>query len=199
MSFINDSGVIIDDSLSPARRWLKENLLIEQYAQVIRFTGVADDTRQRIEYEYIDETTAIAEYNVLYGYLEDYGGGGGGTPLEIEQDGVSVEADTHKINVLAPLEATSSAPNETNLAAPYIVSSTPPTYNSDGRVYIKIYTYNDSASSTREERFSYNADGQIDINEFKDDLKGIWVQITYTWTGNQNTGITYTPIIAWSI
>jgi hypothetical protein len=39
------------------------------------------------------------------------------TPLEIEQDGVSVEADTHKINVIYPIVATSAGANTVALQA----------------------------------------------------------------------------------
>jgi hypothetical protein len=82
ISFLNDSGVIqvTDSSVSPpiVQRWLKDKLIIEQYVNIIRFTGTLEDAAARVEYALTDEATAVAAYPVLYGYLEDYGGGVGG-------------------------------------------------------------------------------------------------------------------------
>jgi hypothetical protein len=82
ISFLNDSGVIqvTDSSVSPpiVQRWLKDKLIIEQYVNIIRFTGTLEDAAARVEYALTDEATAVATYPVLYDYLEDYGGGGGG-------------------------------------------------------------------------------------------------------------------------
>jgi hypothetical protein len=82
ISFVNDSGVIevTDTSVSPPiiERWLKDMLRIEQYVDIIRFTGTLEDAPGRKEYQLADEATAIAERQTLYEYLEDYGGGGGG-------------------------------------------------------------------------------------------------------------------------
>jgi hypothetical protein len=79
ITFVNDSGVIqvTDSSVSPpiVQRWLKDKLIIEQYVNIIRFTGTLEDAAARIEYALSDEATAIATYDILYGYLEDYGGG----------------------------------------------------------------------------------------------------------------------------
>jgi hypothetical protein len=80
ITFVNDSGVIevTDTSVSPPiiERWLKDMLRIEQYVDIIRFTGTLEDAPGRKEYQLTDESTAIAERQTLYEYLEDYGGGG---------------------------------------------------------------------------------------------------------------------------
>jgi hypothetical protein len=79
ITFVNDSGVIevTDTLVSPPiiDRWLKDMLRIEQYVDIIRFTGTLDDAPGRKEYQLADEATAIAERQTLYEYLEDYGGG----------------------------------------------------------------------------------------------------------------------------
>lgn len=117
MAFINDSGVIIDDSISPARRWLKDGLRIEQYANVIRFTGVADGASERVEYALADQAAAIAEFNVLYGYLEDYqGGGGGGSALEVKENGTVIDSNVDEINFISPLEATQTAAGKVDVS-----------------------------------------------------------------------------------
>jgi hypothetical protein len=103
ITFVNDSGVIevTDTSVSPPiiERWLKDMLRIEQYVDIIRFTGTLEDASGRKEYQLADEATAIAERQTLYEYLEDYGGGGGGgSALEILDNGVSVDANVDEIN-----------------------------------------------------------------------------------------------------
>jgi hypothetical protein len=86
ITFVNDSGVIevTDTSVSPPiiDRWLKDMLRIEQYVDIIRFTGTLEDAPGRKEYQLADEATAIAERQTLYEYLEDYGGG---TPIDSYQ------------------------------------------------------------------------------------------------------------------
>jgi hypothetical protein len=113
ITFVNDSGVIevTDASVSPPiiERWLKDMLRIEQYVDIIRFTGTLEDAPGRKEYQLADEATAIAERQTLYEYLEDYGGGGGGSALEILDNGVSVDANVDEINFKTPLKATQTA------------------------------------------------------------------------------------------
>jgi len=123
ISFVNDSGVIevTDTSVSPPiiERWLKDMLRIEQYVDIIRFTGTLEDAPGRKEYQLADEATAIAERQTLYEYLEDYGGGGGGggvqsvtgldtdntdpanPVIQIAVDGVTITGDGTPGNPLA--------------------------------------------------------------------------------------------------
>jgi len=136
ITFVNDSGVIevTDTSVSPPiiDRWLKDMLRIEQYVDIIRFTGTLEDAPGRKEYQLADEATAIAERQTLYEYLEDYGGGGGGGGVQsvtgilvdntdpdnpivngidiYDEDGI-VKSDVKNINVIYPLIATDAGAN----------------------------------------------------------------------------------------
>jgi len=105
ISFLNDSGVIqvTDSSVSPpiVQRWLKDKLIIEQYVNIIRFTGTLEDAAARVEYALTDEATAVAAYPVLYGYLEDYGGGGGGgSALTIKDNSTTIDSNVDEINFI---------------------------------------------------------------------------------------------------
>jgi hypothetical protein len=120
ITFVNDSGVIqvTDSSVSPpiVQRWLKDKLIIEQYVNIIRFTGTLEDAAGRVEYALSDEATSIATYDILYGYLEDYGGGGGsGTPLTIKDNSTTVDTNVDEINLLPPLEAIQTASGKVNV------------------------------------------------------------------------------------
>jgi hypothetical protein len=165
ITFTNDSGVIevTDTSVSPPiiERWLKDMLRVEQYVDIIRFTGTLEDAPGRKEYQLADEATAIAERQTLYEYLEDYGGGGGGgvqsvtgldtdntdpanpviqiavdgvtitgdgtvgnplvsvgggSALEILEDGISVDANVDEINFKSPLKATQTAAGKVDVS-----------------------------------------------------------------------------------
>jgi hypothetical protein len=247
ITFTNDSGVIevTDTSVSPPiiDRWLKDMLRIEQYVDIIRFTGTLEDAPGRKEYQLADESTAIAERQTLYEYLEDYGGGGGGgvqsvtglytdntdpanpviqiavdgvtitgdgtvgnplvsvgggSALEILEDGVSIDANVDEINFKTPLKATQTAAGKVDVEVGIEKRiNAAPTYYANGLVKINVQVY--ETSETFEERFEYNSDSQITKKETKDDLRGTWVRAEYTWTGNQLNLPTYTNIVAWSI
>jgi hypothetical protein len=127
-------------------------------------------------------------------------GGGGGSALEILEDGVSVDANVDEINFKTPLKATQTAAGKVDVEVGIEKRiNAAPTYYANGLVKINVQIY--ETSETFEERFEYNSDSQITKKETKDDLRGTWVQAVYTWTGNQLNLPTYTDITltGWSI
>jgi len=108
VAFVNNSGVIsaFDDSSSPAieTKWLKDNLRVEPYGDYLRLTSVSQNERKAVDYlvsEIVGATSANQIAGVLLGYLEDYGGGGGGAfvPLsrEITIQGVTQDLSANRI------------------------------------------------------------------------------------------------------
>jgi hypothetical protein len=125
---------------------------------------------------------------------------GGGSALEILEDGVSVDANVDEINFKTPLKATQTAAGKVDVEVGIEKRiNAAPTYYTNGLVKINVQIY--ETSETFEERFEYNSDSQITKKETKDDLRGTWVQAVYTWTGNQLNLPTYTDITltGWSI
>ena len=71
------------------------------------------------------------------------------------------------------------------------------TYDEQGYVIQVIYTYV-GETETFEERFEYTT-GKVTKSEKKDTLKGYWVQVVYTWNGDQMEVPTYSDITDWTI
>lgn len=73
-----------------------------------------------------------------------------------------------------------------------------PVYYSDSTIKQVKYEYLKDSTLYYEQRFEYTS-GKVTKEEVKDDANGTWLQITYTYTGDEMDLPTYTTISAWTI